>query len=355
MKYRHIEWTAEDQSVEVSWRMAEPNSRGAGFFAVDRRNWARICDSGTINEAVAYLVLAQGTGRDNSCTSWSVTSLKTYAGISWDRGTRAIAGLISKRFIEPTEKSTKGRPRYRIVPAAGDADPIWLPNTLVTGTANGEDSPIRRLRAAGDMWALRLLVDLYYAHNLRDDGGISPHLIRAEFDRIALGEHGIFNVWGFRSKGYSLWFSGPLEAHRARPKINSDLAVWSTFLQLQREGLLSVVPHLWENDSLDAEVIHAIGSRESGEPLERELASEASRAAMAMIPHSKAAAAMRGGYFLVPVVNTLPNVQMIGVARLRYRPHTKRTSAWQRELAVNGRAWVERYREYLESAARRAG
>jgi hypothetical protein len=36
--------------------------KGAGFFAVHRRSWARICDTGSINEAAAYLVLAQGTG-----------------------------------------------------------------------------------------------------------------------------------------------------------------------------------------------------------------------------------------------------------------------------------------------------
>jgi hypothetical protein len=45
---------------------AQPRSgdgRG-GFFAVDRRAWALVCGLG-MNPAVAYLVLAHGTGGDN--------------------------------------------------------------------------------------------------------------------------------------------------------------------------------------------------------------------------------------------------------------------------------------------------
>jgi len=40
-----------------------------GFFAVDRRAWARVCALG-LNPAVAYLVVACGTGGDNRTTKW---------------------------------------------------------------------------------------------------------------------------------------------------------------------------------------------------------------------------------------------------------------------------------------------
>jgi hypothetical protein len=40
------------------------SDRRGGFFAVDRRAWARACGLG-MNAAVAYLVLARGTGGDN--------------------------------------------------------------------------------------------------------------------------------------------------------------------------------------------------------------------------------------------------------------------------------------------------
>lgn len=79
-----------------------------------------------------------------------------------------------------------------------DPDLIWLPNTLVTGTERGDDLPVRRLRSAGDIWTLRLLIDLYHAQNLRDDGSISPTLLWQEFTRMEVGERGIFTVWAFK-------------------------------------------------------------------------------------------------------------------------------------------------------------
>ena len=36
--------------------------------------------------------------------------------------------------------------------AVADADLIWLPNTIVTGTDQCEESPVRRLRGGGDVW-----------------------------------------------------------------------------------------------------------------------------------------------------------------------------------------------------------
>jgi hypothetical protein len=42
--------------------MADANKTD-GFFAVDRRTWARVCGLG-LNRAVAYLVLARGTGKE---------------------------------------------------------------------------------------------------------------------------------------------------------------------------------------------------------------------------------------------------------------------------------------------------
>ena len=77
-----------------------------GFFGVDRLTWARVCDSDNINEAVAYLVLAQGTGHGNRSTSWSVESLRNYAGMSWSRSKAAIEQLVGKGFIRHAESSS---------------------------------------------------------------------------------------------------------------------------------------------------------------------------------------------------------------------------------------------------------
>ena len=54
---------------------------GKGFFRVDRRAWAKVCELG-MNPAVAYLVLACGTGKDHRGTSWSVQAVQKYTGIA---------------------------------------------------------------------------------------------------------------------------------------------------------------------------------------------------------------------------------------------------------------------------------
>jgi hypothetical protein len=53
---------------------------------------------------------------------------------------------------------------------------------------------------------------------------------------------------------------------------------------------------------------------------------------------------------LVPVLRHFANVQMIGVARLRYRPHTKLTAAWWKDLHTKG----EKYRNRPVMAALRS-
>ena len=322
------------------------------FFAVDQRIWEKLPEIG-MNEAVAYLVLAQGTGRNHKATSWSVNALKTYAGISWERGKAAIENLIGRGFIRCAETHTAAKPRYEIatfdewhraeaarqpapdyferellekvqkgaqpstkphrkraesllrrgilvrdarglyrLPEPSTGGPgenlIWLPNTIVTGTTSGEESPVRRLRSAGDVWALRLFVDLYAAHNLRDDGGIAPQAIWQPFDRRLVGQQGAYTVWGFTEKTSTLQFTGPFAAHQFRQRTGKDHPVWESVQLLRRLGLLNFIPHIFENSSPQTEIIHPYGISGTGEePVETEIGSAADAAARAMCLPSK--------------------------------------------------------------------
>jgi hypothetical protein len=367
-------------------------------------------------------VLAQGSDRENRHTSWSTTSLKKYAGISWERGKVAIEGLIRKGFIARAEVSTAGKPRYELRPYAdieresfdaaraaltnverhllaeiragretaiarkpvnesclrdleerrviarqGDGsytavdvlpsseppDLIWLPNTLITGTEAGEEPPVRRLRNAGDLWALRLFVELYHAQNLRDDGGISPAILRQQFTRRLVGENSVFDVWGFKADQKTCWLDGLLERHRSRSKPGEKQhPIWDSLHSLERHGLINFVPHLWNTtwESGTAEFIHAYGLHNVGERLEMEMASAAHYAGQSMVPAFKTEKALSEGFrYLVPVPRNVPNVQMIGVARLRYRPHTTRTSDWYGDLVRNAPGIIARYKEVIEA------
>ena len=72
------------------------------FFAVDSRLWERVCAFG-LNEAVAYIVLARGTGRDNRTTTWSVESIERYTGISRHRAAAAVKDLQATGLPEYCE------------------------------------------------------------------------------------------------------------------------------------------------------------------------------------------------------------------------------------------------------------
>lgn len=385
-------------------------SKRGGFFAIDRRTWSTICDQCSIGEMAAYLVMAQGTGACNRETAWSTKSLKTYAGIAVNRGTEAIDGLTQKGFVTRAEASTRMRPRYEIrsyaewhaghagrikaqqqeyvsllsrlrtrqklrkhearlaqmlireglvahhpddsysaVSISSEPDFIWLPNEIVTGAAD-EESPVKRLRSGGDTWTLRLFVDLYYEQNLRDDCGISPMIIWENYTREQVGERGQYIVWGFRGKNLSANWAGALLPHQYRPKqANGDSGFWVSVRALQQQGLLTFVPHLWDQYPANGgEVLHAYGIYGAGEQPEREIGTAAHSAAQAMVPDWKLA---KGDYcHLAPIVRTMPNVQMVGVARLRYRPKTRRTRAWWSELSSKAPSTVATYEKMGKSA-----
>jgi hypothetical protein len=239
---------------------------------------------------------------------------------------------------------------YRVVECpliAADPDLIWLPNTIVTGTDKGEDSPIRRLRSAGDVWTLRLFIDLYHAHSLTANGGIDPFIVWQRYERKLIGEQGLFNVWAFKPETAYLRLDGPLQAHESRGKHPASAV--DSVQNLQTQGLLTFVPHLWEHDSRQAEVIHAYGIPGYGEEFEIKVGEAAHTAAFMMALDSKIKAAATEGYvYLAPVRKTLPNVQLVGIGRLRYRPHTSKTSEWLAELAKSAPGWVQHYREMAE-------
>jgi hypothetical protein len=393
---------------------ADVESHRGRFFAIDSRIWAKVTAYG-MNEAVAYLVLACGTGHSNRSTSWSTNAVMTHAGMGWDRAKHAIERLKAGRYYRCADSHTTAHPRYEKAtyrelveyetaknppekpdrweqevlsaiqagkqpsnkPDRNRADQlylrgllcrdaagiyklpepltedsgenlIWLPNEIVTGTSRDEESPVKRLRSAGCVWTLRLFVDLYAAQNLRDDGGISPHVVRLRFDRCEIGQQGAYTVWAFKETGKFLWWTGPLAAHqkRAKAKPDADHPIWGSLDLLQRLRLLDFVPHIFENDTDTAEPIHAFGRCGTGEvDLEFEIGSAADEAAWAMALPSRLSAARKEGFeYFCPIRNNKPAAQMIGVARLRYRPHTSRTAAWFAELQKTAPVWIETYK-----------
>jgi len=236
-------------------------------------------------------------------------------------------------------------------PVDPSAQLIWLPNEIVQGTDVGEPEPVRLLRARNDIWALRLFIDLYQAHNLSADGGISRGVLIGKYNRKRLGQRGRHLIWGFSRNGSSAWFTdGITRCHETRPR-NGDgnHPIWDSIAVLTSLGLLYSVPHVIENEDSSCEIIHAFGTNANAEPMELELGKAAQEAGEYMLGEELTTTYESHGIeHLAPIFDSYPNVQLAGVYRLRYRPKTSMTADWMRRLWNDHREWVPVYRRLAD-------
>ena len=381
-----------------------------GFFAIDRRCWAKACSAG-MNVAVAYLLQARGTGRDQRTTYWSVQALESYTGISRSRANAAIKTLQREGLT--AEIQSGARPRYEIRPwstvvrrdakltmtqaelleriGAGEqpigrhvqsADSlvrqgvlekgedgiyrvpeqqwIWLPNEFVTGAA-GEIPPLELLRQSQDALALRLAVDLYRDQNLREDGGVSRHITWQKYERFEVGRQAQFTVWGFRRGGDWVRWNDTTRPHQRDEKHLTDeekkagkncgVDFFARMQLLADLGLVEWVPHLVEGDGDDAEIIHPLAvNHDEPDRIENRIGEAAHDAGRSLLTDGQREWAASEGLVLAPVPRHLSKVQVTGIARLRYRPKTRMTAAWWADLQTSGEEYVRRYRHMIAPA-----
>jgi hypothetical protein len=92
---------------------ANPTRVSGGFFAIDRGAF-RCAAAGGLNAAVAHLVMARGTGRDNRTTQWSVHSIEQRTGISRPNAAKAVKDLLDRGIWKKTRNGH--HPIYEAVP-----------------------------------------------------------------------------------------------------------------------------------------------------------------------------------------------------------------------------------------------
>jgi hypothetical protein len=102
------------------------------------------------------------------------------------------------------------------------------------------------------------------------------------------------------------------------------------------------VPYLFEGP--DGEPIHPVHET-SSLPIEVALYEACAAAAARCLTEWQYEDAADEGGVLVPAPAHVEQVQLIGVARLRYRPHTRLTSAWWAEHTARCGQFAERYEE----------
>jgi hypothetical protein len=328
---------------------AENSIPGRGdFFAVDRRAWASAYNKTGLHGALAYLILARGSLADMRTTSWSAESINQRTRLNWRQAKEAIKCLTTAELIRQDKGGSQ--PRYFILPVQSETNTewIWLPNTLADGV-DGNPAPIEQVRQSGRPATLRLLVDLYGEQELAGVGGVHWRKLRMLYSRERLGEQGQYVVWGFKRCGYQTWTTTPLVkpyltgtmvAGEDGQKRDSGLAdFWDELKILERISLISFVPHVIEHDHAvgeNAAIVHPYGWP-VGEQIERDLAIAAHRAGCAMLPEWKRAEIQRTGQvddlLLVPVPAHILDVQMVGLARLKFRTKSSATAIWASRAA----------------------
>jgi hypothetical protein len=273
-------------------------------------------------------------------------------------GTR-LPGKVADQLVA-LGRATRDGAQYRTVrydaEAAARPDWIWLPNALVDGAAS-ETPPVELVRQTGSVATLRLLVDLYGAQTLDEDGGVHFRRIRETYERHRVGEQGPFVVWGFVRARLEAWTNAPLIAPHLAGTAGDEgtraaalEAFWACWHRLRALGLIEMVAHLVHADTADGEILHPMALEGTGLEVERELTQAASRAALTMLTQGQYDWARRQGVVAIaPVLRHIEGVQMVGVARLRYRPRTGRTRAF----AAHAAEWWETIAR-LEEIARAA-
>jgi hypothetical protein len=229
-----------------------------------------------------------------------------------------------------------GGGRYRALQSNVATKPDWifLPNSLIEGIAE-EVAPVELVRQTADVATLRLLVDLYRVHHLYQDGGIHFSRLSKRYDRYRVGYWGQFAVWGFKPIRAGSLVQASLLAevggvHDTEAQQQAALRAFRGCLErLLQLGLVQWIDHLVYTDNDEGEILHPLPLRPTDRAVEHQLTTAARRVAEVMLSSRKLAWAESKGFVaLVPVKRHIEAVQLVGIARLRYRPWTAPTKAF---------------------------
>lgn len=287
------------------------------FFAIGTDEFSAACDLG-IRPAVSLLVLARGTGKDNSTTSWSAQAIFERTGISWRRAKEAIDALIANGIVKVLKAGKK--PRYKISKPKDDAKLIWLPNELIDG-AGDEVPPVTKLRETGELMLLQKFIELYAEHDIDNDGGLPRRLVRQEYSRETICPIGPFILYGFERQKTLAWTSGPLSALNGATDEVGNQGAWVVLSPLVSLGLLQKVSYMAESCEHDSELIYPINDETN----------QAIGVIHNWLEESGGEGFARQISFYDEIgiaPKHISKASMVGLYRMTYRPKTGKTSRW---------------------------
>lgn len=288
-----------------------------GFFAVGADVFDAACELG-MNPAVSLLVMARGTGRDNSTTKWSALSVFNRTGMARRRATDAINALVGAALVDVVKAGN--HPQYKLHKPADDDSLLWLPNELIDG-AGAEIPPITKLREAGSLDLLKKFVQLYGIQDLDSDGGLPRDIAWVPFERELICPIGHFNLYGFNAQRANAFPKGIFADYRDIEDDDGNKGPWVILSPLLQMGLLEKAFYMAESAEPDAELIYPVNP----------VTADAMDDLCGWLNQ-------RGGDgFAYKTENFetqgvalkhIKNASMVGLYRLRYRPKTGKTSRW---------------------------
>lgn len=292
------------------------------FFAIGKEQWSAASKLG-LNPAVAFLVLARGTGRDNITTRWSAEAVAQHTGISWRRAKDAIA-VLERADLAKNAKEPGKRPTRKLAFPDDMEKVLWLPNALVDGVG-GASAPVARLRQTQNVDYLQAFIELYGLQDLAGDGGLPRNLMWSSFTREHVCDAGQFKVYGYTEGGLAYCnTTGPLARFHDKEQPKDGWRSWAFIKALKNMGLLETVHYLAEGETPDAELLHALTGDADALAVK-----DAAYSAMEGMPEWVMQRQASTGYdYILPVIRDIPAPGVWGVYRLTFRPHTKLTAAW---------------------------
>jgi hypothetical protein len=404
---------AGEADDEVADQPPSPNTKTGEFFVIDRRTFMAACALG-LNPAIAYLVIARGagsrrtspwsvdaieryTGISRPKAKIAVATLIENGFITLERsGTRPLYGIVPPHERQANNFSADdrivleliGMQKWVRIPSAhiGTAvdlarrgfllkavghlkfsrncdaffseEPrsVWLPNAVVDGAAD-ERPPLALLRQMQDVRCLNLFIALYDVNNLPNDGGVSRAILYQEYTLKKVSQRGPLTIWGFNS-GCTTFSASATPLHNIfltgqKNDKGADTGMadfWSALDGLSSCGLINFIPHVFESNKPEAEMIHAYATESyTGETWEHSVAEAAHAAAWISLESEFREWAAENDYHLLPVPSHISNVAVIGIARLRYRPKTRMTAAWFAMSKGRSEAWQATYESTVQS------
>ena len=197
---------------------------------------------------------------------------------------------------------------------------------------------------------LRLLIDLYAAQNLCEDGGISKDMIRWVYDAEIVGQCPGWVIWGFNPKNPQTSVEGLVIPHLKPVRDKADEArrgedFFARLDLLAGLGLIEWVPYSSRTIPPQRNLYIPYGIGGSDE-LDDQLGRAARSAGLALLRDYQEDQVTKQ-MLVAPVRRHIAKPQMIGIARLKYRPKTKMTAAWLAQMNTKYRDYLEDYEEIV--------